>query len=292
MVDLVKIRKKKAEKKKAEEEAAAAAAESSSGRVDESSSGESAAPIKEPRGEAASPVILSPAEGEGSPDSGESRGEPRNASSQVAPQSGDPSSSQPAQSEVEGRLRMTGDASPADSRTTSKLDRFKAEAGKRRESAAAHEAAAEAERLEALTFLIAGEQYAVDIERIVEIVTPRPVTRIPNSDSSVLGIISLRGTIVTLLDVRQKLGHPAAEAPTADTRIVVIDSGTETVGFTVDRVLRVVKTARGEVEAHPIVHAGETNEAILGVFRAGGSLTILLDLDKLLDHNALAAHQA
>ena len=84
MVDLVKIRKKKAEKKKAEEAAAAAAAESSSRRVDESSSGESAAPIKEPqgeavshvgepRGEAALPVILSPAEGEGSPDSGERR---------------------------------------------------------------------------------------------------------------------------------------------------------------------------------------------------------------------------
>ena len=88
------------------------------------------------------------------------------------------------------------------------------------------------------------------------------------------------------------LRHPAAGAATADTRIVVIDSGNETVGFTVDRVLRVVKTAQAEVEPHPIVHAGEANEAIRGVFRVAGALTILLDLDKLLDHDALAARPA
>ena len=52
--------------------------------------------------------------------------------------------------------------------------------------------------------MISGEHYAVDIERIVEIVRPRPVTRIPNADPSVVGIVSLRGTIVTLVDVRER----------------------------------------------------------------------------------------
>ena len=173
-----------------------------------------------------------------------------------------------------------------------KLARFKAEAGKRRETRSAETSAgveAPAALLELLTFVIAGEQYAVDIERIVEIVTPRPVTRIPNADPSVVGIISLRGTIVTLVDVRRRLHHPPAGAGNADTRIVVVDFHNETVGFLVDRVQRVVKTAQGEVEPPPVVHASELDESVRGVFRAGGALTILLDLDKLLDSRALAA---
>ncbi|MFL6244417.1 MAG: hypothetical protein ACJ74H_00205, partial [Thermoanaerobaculia bacterium] len=68
----------------------------------------------------------------------------------------------------------------AGSGAPTKLERFKAEAGKRRavETAKAEEAAPQ-NQLELLTFVMAGEQYAVDIERIVEIVTPRAVTRIP-----------------------------------------------------------------------------------------------------------------
>lgn len=177
--------------------------------------------------------------------------------------------------------------------TSTKLERFKEQAGRRRETEAAlsdeEETAAAAEgKLELLTFAMAGEQYAVDIERIVEIVTPRPVTRIPNSDNTVLGITSLRGTIVTLVDVRGKLGHGGAGQADAETRVIVIDSGNETVGFVVDRVLRVVKAAVVEIEPHPVVHATELDEAIRGVFRTGDALTILLDLDKLLDHKALA----
>lgn len=175
-------------------------------------------------------------------------------------------------------------------RHASKLEQFKQQAGKRRETQAATAAEAAAEKtLELLTFVIAGEQYAVDIERIVEIVTPRPVTRIPNAEAAVLGIMSLRGTIVALVDVRRKLRHGEAAADTADTRIVVIDFHNEMIGFLVDRVLRVVKIAAGELEAHPVVHATELDESIRGVFRAGGALTILLDLDKLLDSRSLAA---
>jgi purine-binding chemotaxis protein CheW len=249
MVDLVKIRKKKAEQKK-EEEAARAA-------------------------------------------------EPVQPEAPSSPEAGDPAPS--------ARLGMTAEAAAAEApkttdnrqpttepnqqpATSNKLEEFKRAAGKRREiETAAAEEETETAQLELLTFLIAREQYAVDIERIVEIVTPRPVTRIPNADPSIVGIISLRGTIVTLVDVRRKLRHAIAGDADADTRIVVIDFHHEMVGFIVDRVLRVVKTARTAIEPHPVVHATELDDAIRGVFRPGGALTILLDLDKLLDHTALAA---
>jgi purine-binding chemotaxis protein CheW len=175
-----------------------------------------------------------------------------------------------------------------DNPVESKLDKFKAQAGKRRETQKSAEVDAGPTYIELLTFLIAGEQYAVDIERIIEIVTPRPVTRIPNADPSVVGIMSLRGTIVTLVDVRRKLRHAASAHEDADTRIVVVDFHNEMIGFLVDRVLRVVKATAGEIESHPVVHATELDDSIRGVFRAGGALTILLDLDKLLDSRALA----
>lgn len=164
----------------------------------------------------------------------------------------------------------------------SKLDRFKEAAGRRRDIAAAQEETVEEERLELLTFVVAGEQYAVEIEKIVEIVRPRPVTHVPNSDESIVGIVSLRGTIVTLLDVRQKLRH-STRLEGGDPRIIVVDRVGEIVGFEVDRVLRVVKIVRESIEPHPVVHASEQDEAVRGVFRQGTALTILLDLDKLLD---------
>jgi len=185
--------------------------------------------------------------------------------------------------------QTTSNQQPA---TTNKLEAFKQQAGKRRDIASVKIEETQADHLELLTFVMAREHYAVDIERIIEIVTPRSVTRIPNADSSVVGIISLRGTIVTLVDVRRKLRHDAAGDATPDTRIVVIDFHHELVGFLVDRVLRVVKTTRAAIEPHPVVHAAELDESIRGVFRTGGALTILLDLDKLLDHRALATSTA
>ena len=204
----------------------------------------------------------------------------------------EPAASPPPVDEPKVGGEDAAESAGGDAGAPSKLEKFRETAGKRREAEAAKVEEAATAQLELLTFVIAGEQYAVDIERIVEIVTPRTSTRIPNADLSVVGIMSLRGTIVTLVDVRRKLRHPAAGEPTADTRIVVIDYKNEMIGFVVDRVLRVVKAAAGEIEAHPVVHSTELDESIRGVFRAGNALTILLDLDKLLDSRALAASTA
>lgn len=176
---------------------------------------------------------------------------------------------------------------PADEPTvasTTKLEKFKREAGKRREADAAAQAAATGrELLELLTFNIAGEQYAVAIEHIVEIVVPRPATRVPNADPSVVGIVSLRGTVVTLVDVRRKLRHHSSTGNGPDARVVVVEYGGETLGFLVDRVLRVVKVDPATIEPHPVVHASEYDDSVRGVFRIADALTILLDLDKLLE---------
>ncbi|HET8798136.1 MAG TPA: chemotaxis protein CheW [Thermoanaerobaculia bacterium] len=244
MVDLAKIRKKAKKKPDEAEAATATTPEPASEAI--ARSGAIAEPSETPRG--AAPGAAMPAE------------------------AGSETAAAPPQSPA--------DAAPQ----LSKLEAFKEQAGKRRSSEIARTETHSADQRELLTCIIAGEQYAVDIERIVEIVTPRAVTRIPNADASIVGIISLRGTIVTLVDVRGKLRHPPAGEPTPDTRIVVIDFHNEMIGFVVDRVLRVVKTENAGIEPHPVVHANELDDSIRGVFRANGALTILLDLDKLLDH--------
>lgn len=169
----------------------------------------------------------------------------------------------------------------------SKLEKFKQEAGRRREIKRAASQAPAAEEIEVLTFVISGENYAVGIEKIVEIVTPRAVTRIPNADPFIVGIISLRGAVVTLLDLRRRLNHPPAAGASEDRRIVVVDHEGETVGFEVDRVLRVISVPREEVDPQPVAHSAEEDESVRGVFRVSNSLTILLDLDKLLKTAAM-----
>lgn len=259
MVDLAKIRKK-----------AKKAAEEGSRPVAPSPGAESRPPAVVPAGD--------PSSSGGKGSSGASKTQ-RGAGPAATPSN--------ARGPEEPKPTVAGDTeqAPADRAASTKLDRFKEQAGKRRETKVEQVEQTGEQRLELLTFMIAGEPYAVDIERIVEIVTPRPVTRIPNADPSVLGITSLRGTIVTLLDVRRKLRHAPMHTASEDTRIVVIELHRETVGFTVDRVLRVVKIPPSDVEPHPVVHSTELEESIRGVFRIGGALTILLDLDKLLDHS-------
>jgi purine-binding chemotaxis protein CheW len=171
---------------------------------------------------------------------------------------------------------------PAPTPASLKLEQFKQIAGKRREGFIERkEEMASADQVELLSFVIADEQYAVLIDHVVEIVTPRDVTRVPNADPTIVGIISLRGTIVTIIDVRRKLRHPPSEVGN-ETRIIVAERGGETLGFEVDRVLRVLKVESAAIEPHPVVHSSELNEAVRGVFRYANALTILLDLDKLL----------
>jgi purine-binding chemotaxis protein CheW len=191
--------------------------------------------------------------------------------------------SQPAPPTIEQPAPTPETRQPApETASDTKLARFREEAGRKRDGFIEEEAASSAgDQVELLTFVLAGEQYAVSIDHIVEIVTPRPTTSIPNADRSIVGIMSLRGTIVTVVDVRQKLGHPPKPG-SSDTRTIVAERNGETLGFEVDRVLRVLKVGTSAIEPHPVVHASEQSQAIRGVFRHANALTILLDLDKLL----------
>jgi len=92
----------------------------------------------------------------------------------------------------------------------------------------------EAVRTEILTFTLGSETFGIDISQVEEIVEPREITMVPNAPAPVSGIVSVRGTIVAVLDVRQRLGASSAPAD-ADPRLVIVRDRGGMAGFAVDR---------------------------------------------------------
>jgi len=131
-----------------------------------------------------------------------------------------------------------------------------------RAAAHAREARDESTSLRELLWVeVGGEPYALPIERVREIVRMCPLTRVPRAPALVLGVISLRGEIVQVLDLRRALGA-AAPPPTRRSRIVVLHSEAgEIAGWLVDAVSQVLRVPEAEL-LPPLGDAGELVTAI------------------------------
>jgi purine-binding chemotaxis protein CheW len=135
---------------------------------------------------------------------------------------------------------------------------------------------------EFLVFVLAGELYAVELTRIREILSPPPLTVVPRAGREVIGVCSVRGLLVTVVDLRRRLR--LHEAPTSRrTRILLAqaDSG-EVVGLLVDEVRQVLRLAEPEIEAANAVLGGDVSEHVLGIGRPQGMIVILLDLSAIV----------
>ncbi|MDQ6801636.1 MAG: chemotaxis protein CheW [Acidobacteriota bacterium] len=170
---------------------------------------------------------------------------------------------------------------PTTDNATAKLEAFLATVGQKRAGLVQEVVAAPEDEVELLTFTLGDERYAIEIDDIAEIIGAQASTRIPNVDAGIVGVISVRGAIVTLVDVRSRLKQPPRD-PSKDSRIIVVRQGAGLIGFEVDRVLRPRKIERAAIEPQPVVHADEESECIRGVIRGPNALTIVLDLSKLV----------
>ena len=141
-------------------------------------------------------------------------------------------------------------------------------------------------------FQLASGSYALDIASVQEIIRLPTLTQVPQALPYVVGITNLRGTIVPVLDLRQRCGLPAAE-PTAATRVVVVQLGSHSLGLIVDSVDEVTIIPAGAVEpVAAIVQESRERQLLLGVARLEDRLVLLLDLDKIVaqdEQEALAA---
>lgn len=132
-----------------------------------------------------------------------------------------------------------------------------------------------------VVFGLGKEDYAVDVAMVREIVTVQNVSRVPRAPDFVEGVISLRGKIIPVIDLRKRLGLELGEL-TRESRIVVVEEGESTVGMIVNNVKEVLRVPAEVVEpASPIISPAGT-EFISGVANLGNRVIIVLDLLKVL----------
>ena len=148
-------------------------------------------------------------------------------------------------------------------------------------------------RTEYLAFRLAGEAYAAPVERIREILRPPPLTPVPRAPASVLGIVSVRGQLVTVIDLRQKL-RLSEPPPTRRARILLAEAeGGEILGLLVDEVLQVHRLAEDEIETRAAALGGDASGHIAGIARPASArpdaeaaeeapIIVLLDLGAVL----------
>ena len=137
------------------------------------------------------------------------------------------------------------------------------------------------EQMELLSFQLAQESYAIRLTLVQQIIKMREITLVPRAPEFVLGVISLRGLIIPVFDLRQRLGQARRE-PTRETRIIVVREGAKSIGLIVDRVRHVVRIAAAGVEPPPPILADLESEYLEGIGRADGRMLILLNLEKVL----------
>jgi purine-binding chemotaxis protein CheW len=135
---------------------------------------------------------------------------------------------------------------------------------------------------EFLCFRVSGEMYAINIMAVKEIIRPREVTEIPRAPGFVSGVLSLRGIIIPVFNMRLRLGLPEAEKSGRE-RIVVVTKGEEFFGILVDEVTQVVKISGETIEKPPAVLDGIDRDFVSGIGRFNGQMLIVLNQEKILD---------
>jgi purine-binding chemotaxis protein CheW len=131
---------------------------------------------------------------------------------------------------------------------------------------------------EFLAFVIADELYGVELTRIREILSPPPITFVPRASKEIIGICSVRGLLITVMDLRRRLRHEERPLTRRARILLAMTEDGEMVGLLVDEVRQVVRMAETEIEVASNVLGGEVSEHVLGIGRPDGVVVILLDL--------------
>lgn len=136
-------------------------------------------------------------------------------------------------------------------------------------------------RAEYLAFLLGSEAYAIDIGNIVEILKPLPITEVPRADPGVIGVMSVRGRLVAVLDLKRRFRLPRTSTADKKSRILLVDAVEEEIGLLVDEVVQVYRLSEAEIEP-PTVLGTDQPSHVVGIGRPQeGPVLMLLNLGPL-----------
>ncbi|MFD0669805.1 chemotaxis protein CheW [Ramlibacter sp. MAHUQ-53] len=140
---------------------------------------------------------------------------------------------------------------------------------------------------EYLTFRLGAEEYGVDIQKVQEIRSYEPPTRIPHAPGHIKGVVNLRGVIVPIVDLRTRLGCDSVEY-TSFTVVIVLAVAGRVVGAVVDSVSDVLDLPAAEIKPPPGLPGEGGRDFITGIAAAGERMLMLVDMETLLADIAAA----
>lgn len=138
-----------------------------------------------------------------------------------------------------------------------------------------------------VTFRLGNETYGINVMQVQEVLRVSEIAPVPGAPDYVIGIINLRGNVVTVVDTRRRFGLPPKE-PDSASRIVIVEAAGQVIGILVDSVAEVVEFRSTEIETAPNVGNEDSARYIQGVTSRDGKLLILVDLNKFLSEEEIA----
>ncbi len=143
-----------------------------------------------------------------------------------------------------------------------------------------------------LTFLTAGEEYAISIVKVREIIEYEAVTTVPKTPIWIRGVTNLRGKVVPVVDLAVKFGLPSSKISKFSCIIiteVMFQGENLTMGVLADSVSQVIELSADEIEAAPPFGTRVKTEYLLGMGALGKKFCLILDIDKVLSTDELLA---
>ena len=135
--------------------------------------------------------------------------------------------------------------------------------------------------IQLVTFRLKDETYGINVMQVQEVLRVSEIAPVPGAPGYVLGIINLRGNVVTVIDTRTRFGLPTGELGDAS-RIVIIESEQQVVGILVDSVAEVVELRQSQIDSAPNTGNEDSSRYIQGVASRDEDLLIVVDVNKLL----------
>jgi purine-binding chemotaxis protein CheW len=132
-----------------------------------------------------------------------------------------------------------------------------------------------------IEFSLGKEDYAIPLLMVREVISVPDTTPIPKSPSHFLGIMNLRGQVISVVDLRKKLKVEAKQDK--EEAVIIVDIGGMNIGVVVDSINKVLAFSSDEVSEMPEVENQVNTHFIFGVYKKENSLTVLLDIAKVLD---------
>ncbi|MSN25476.1 MAG: chemotaxis protein CheW [Geobacter sp.] len=144
------------------------------------------------------------------------------------------------------------------------------------------------ELIQLVSFMLADEEYGVEVLKVREIIRMPNITKMPNAPPHVEGIINLRGKVIPIISMRKRFGLSESDN-NSHTRIIIMDVAGALTGFIVDAVSEVIRIQNSEIQPPPsmVLSGGIGREFITGVFNHAERLLIIMDVDRMFSESEL-----